>query len=154
MTAILYSTRGGDPTYSNQDWAISLAQEKKAELLLLYVSNVRFLDHLAGPVRVDLVEAELEELGEFLLTMAQERAEKAGYSAEIIIRHGSFREALLEVGKEYNVSTVVLGYPTTDTAITTREYINSLAEFLQSEIGAEVYILETGNVVDHYQPTN
>jgi nucleotide-binding universal stress UspA family protein len=151
MTAILYPTRGGDPTYSNQDWAISLALEREADLLLLYVSNVRFLDLLAGPVRVNLVEAELEELGEFLLTMAQERAEKAGQPAETFVRHGSFREALLEVAKEYNVSTVVLGYPTTDAAITTQEFINSVAKFLQSEIGVEVYVLETGDLVDHYQ---
>jgi nucleotide-binding universal stress UspA family protein len=154
MTAILYPTRGGDPTYSNQDWTINFAKERDAELLLLYVFNVHFLDHLAGPVRMDLIETELDELGEFLLTMAQERAELAGQAAEIITRHGSFREALLEVAEEYNVSTVVIGYPTLDTAHTTQEYINSLAEFLQSEIGVEVYVLETGNIVNHYQPTS
>ena len=86
-----------------------------------------------------------------LAPTAQERAEKAGHSAEIVIRYGSFREALQEVAKEYNVSTVVLGYPTTDTAITTQEYINSLAEFLQTERNVEIYVLDNGDVVDHYQ---
>ena len=152
MTAILYPTRGGDPTFLNQDWVINLALERASDLLLLYVSNVHFLDHLAGPVRVDLVEAELDELGEFLLTMAQERAEKAGQAAEIIIRQGLFREALLEVVEEYNATTVVLGYPTLDTAITTREYIHSLAEFLQKEKGIEVFVLDAGKVVEHHPP--
>lgn len=154
MAAILYPTRGGDPTFRNQDWTINFAKERKAELLLLYVFNVHFLDHLAGPVRMDLIETELDELGEFLLAMAQERAEKAGQSAETITRHGSFREALLEVTEEYNVSTVVLGYPTLDTAYTTQEYIKSLAEFLQSEKGVEVFVLDNGSVVNHYLPVS
>lgn len=152
MTAILYPTRGGDPTFLNQDWVINLARERKAELLLLYVSNVHFLDHLAGPVHLGLVEAELDELGEFLLIMAQERAEKAGQPAEIIVRHGSFRDALSEVTQEYGVATVVLGYPTLDSALTTREYINYLAEFLLNEKGIEVFVLEDGKVVSHHQP--
>lgn len=152
MTAILYPTRGGDPTFLNQDWAINLALERGAQLFLLYVSNVRFLDLLAGPVRVDLVEAELDELGEFLLTMAQERAEKAGQPAEIIVSHGSFRDALFEVTQEHEISTVVLGYPTQDTGLTTHDYINSLAELLKDERGIEVFVLQQGEVVSHHQP--
>jgi hypothetical protein len=72
MTTILRPTRGGEASYPNQDRAIKLAKERDADLLLLYVANVHFLDRLAGPVIVD-VETELEEMGEFLLALAQER---------------------------------------------------------------------------------
>ena len=63
MSTILYPTRGGDSTYLNQDWVFELTREEGASLLLLYVSNVRFLDLLAGPARLDLMEAELDEFG-------------------------------------------------------------------------------------------
>ena len=109
MTTILRPTRGGETSNPNQDRAIALAKERDADLLLLYVANVHFLDRLAGPVIVD-VETELEEMGEFLLALAQERAEKAGVRAKTLVLRGEFREALEQVIQEHEeVTTVVLG---------------------------------------------
>ncbi|GMQ79340.1 MAG: hypothetical protein BMS9Abin02_1921 [Anaerolineae bacterium] len=152
MSTILYPTRGGDSTYLNQDWVFELARGKDASLLLLYVSNVSFLDLLAGPARLDLMEAELDELGEFLLAMAQERAETAGVTAGLVVRRGSFRDALQEVVLEHQVNIVILGYPSQETALTTHEYINSLAQFLQDECAVEVYVIDEGEIIEHYLP--
>ena len=127
MSTILYPTRGGDTTYLNQDWVFELTREEGASFIFLYVSNVRFPDLLAEPARLGLMEAELDELGEFLLAVAQERAETAGVAAGTAVRRGSCRDALKEVLLEHQVATVVLGFPSQDTALTTHDYINSLA---------------------------
>jgi nucleotide-binding universal stress UspA family protein len=153
MTTILYPTRGGESAYLNQDWALSLARERSAELLLLYVSDVRFLDHTAAPVRLDLVEAELEDLGEFLLAMAQERVEKAGQKAETIVRRGEFVNALEETIQERDISVVVLGRPTDDSGITSEGYVGDVARKLQDSANVEVFVIDEGRVAIHLLPT-
>jgi len=150
VTTILYPTRGGDNTYRNQDRVIDLARERQAELLLLYVSDVRFLDHFASPVPVDLVKAELDEMGEFLLAMAQERAEKRGVKAETMVKRGAFTDVLLEVIEKCEANVVTLGRPTTETAITTAEYISEVAQFLVARTGAAVLVIDEGVIVESY----
>ena len=153
MTTILYPTRGGSSAYNNQDWAVSLAQERGADLLLLYVSNVHFLDRTAAPVRLDLVEAEMEDLGAFLLAMAQERVEKAGLKADTIVRSGEFVNTLEEIIQEKGISIVVLGCPTDDTGITSQGYVNDVARHLQASLNVEVYVIGEGRIVIHLLPT-
>jgi hypothetical protein len=119
---------------------------------LLYVSNVRFLEHMLTPVSIDRVWKELDALGEFLLTMAQDRADRVGVTADKAIRHGGFREALKAVIEEEDVSVVVLGRPAQETAITTVDYIQNVAEFLTAETGVEVYLIHEGQVVEHLLP--
>lgn len=150
MATILYPTRAGDMNHPNQDRVIALAEEQAAKLVLLYVSNVNFLDHLAGPVRLDLIETELDHLGEFLLAMVQERAEKSLPEVESIIRKGSFRQVLKEVIQEHGVTAVVLGYPSEETGITTRDYITEVAQWLLAESGVEVFVVDDGRFVAHY----
>ncbi len=154
MRTILYPTRGGDTTHRNQDWVFSQTKESAAKLILLYVSNVRFLDMLRTPVGIDRVWEELDSMGDFLLTMGQDRAEQVGVTAEKAIRHGRFREALKEVIKEENVTTVVLGRPAQGTAITTAEYIQDIAEYLTAETDVEVYLIHEGKVIDHFRTRN
>ena len=105
---ILCPTRGGKDDYPNQDRAVALAKERGVEVLFLYISNVEFLGLTAAPKLID-IEHELDEMGEFMLTMAQERAEKAGVDASTLVKHGHFLEALAEVIGEYEISTVILG---------------------------------------------
>lgn len=152
MATILHPTRGGDTTYRNQDRAAELAKERGANLLLLFVGNVHFLDHARGPVHVDILEQELDGMAEFLLAMGQERAEKTGVQADRVIKHGGFREALVEVVQENDVTAVVLGRPSHDTAHTTIEYISDLAKSIASELGVEAFVVHEGQIVEHYQP--
>ena len=152
MTTILRPTRGGEASYPNQDRAIALAKERNADLLLLYVSNVRFLDRLAGPVLVD-VETELDEMGEFLLAMAQERAEQAGVPAKSLVLRGVFREALAQVLKDHpEVTTVVLGAAVEGTSVTPAGYLEDLVQWCHAEHGVEVIVVRRGEIVEHLKP--
>ncbi len=152
MTTILRPTRGGEASFPNQDRAIAIAKERNADLLLLYVSNVHFLDHVAGPVIVD-IETELDEMGEFLLAMAQERAEKAGVRAETIVRRGEFREALEQVIQEHGkITTLLLGAAIEETSVTPVGYLEEMAKSLLAEYGIEVIVVHEGEIVEHYTP--
>ena len=84
MATILCPTHGGEKSIPNQERAIAIAKDRGADLIFLYVSDVHFLDHLASPILVDL-EAELDEMGQFLCTMASERADKAGVHAQTMV---------------------------------------------------------------------
>jgi nucleotide-binding universal stress UspA family protein len=152
MTTILRPTRGGEASYPNQDRAITLAKERDADLLLLYVANVHFLDRLAGPVIVD-VETELEEMGEFLLALAQERAEKAGVRASTLVLRGEFREALEQVIQEHEeITTVVLGTAVEGTGVTPPGYLENLIQWLLTECGIEVVVVDGGEIIEHHKP--
>ena len=146
MTTILCPTRGGERSFPNQDRAAALAKERNAELIFLYINDVTFLNQVASPVLIDL-EAELEEMGEFLLTMAQDRAAKLGVEAQAIVRQGVFREAIAEVIPEFGVDILVLGSSDEDAGHTTSDYLRSLSAKLSQEHGIEVILLSDGDIV-------
>jgi nucleotide-binding universal stress UspA family protein len=148
---ILCPTRGGQASYPNQDFAIDLAKDKGAELLFLYVTDVRFLGRTASPLVVD-VEKEIDEMGEFMLAMAQERASKANVQADAIVRRGAFRDVLEEVIRENHVHTVVLGTSTQDTGFTTRDFMEELSVELSGETGAEFIVVYQGQVIARHKP--
>jgi nucleotide-binding universal stress UspA family protein len=148
---LLCPTRGGEASYPNQDQAVELAKERDAHLIFLYISNVHFLDLIAAPKVFD-IEAELDEMGEFLLVMAQERAAKAGIEADTIVRRGEFRETLKEVIDEYQVTTVVLGAAGEETGVLTEEYIDALSEELCAETGTEFIVVHQGEIVKFCTP--
>ena len=146
MTAkILCLTRGGEASYPNQDGAIAIAKDQDEELLFLYITSVQFLDYSAAPKVVD-IESELDEMGEFLLVMAQERARKAGVVADILVRRGNFTEVLKDVVQEYPIETVILGSSTGDTGVITEEYISEITEEISREYDVEFIILMDGNI--------
>jgi nucleotide-binding universal stress UspA family protein len=142
MQTVLCPTRGGDASYPDQDRAIALAKERGARLVFLYVTDVRFLFKGSAALVVDM-EHELDEMGEFLLTMAQERAEKQGVTAEAIVRHGSFRQAVSEVAESYQVSLIVFGAPGED-RLTNVSYLRELADELRREHNVEVLLVRQG----------
>ena len=123
MSVILCATRGGEASIKTQQRAIGLAKEREAKLVFIFVADVRFLDHYTAP-RVPAMEGEMEHLGEFLLLMAKERAEKAGVEADFTVRKGVFMAALIEAAKELGASLIVLGRPADD-SVTTLEYLEN-----------------------------
>lgn len=148
MSVILCPTRGGKSSVPNQEWAIRLAKERNARLIFLYVSNVSFLDNLASPLLVDIAH-ELDEMGEFLLAMAQDRARQAGLEADIRVRQGVFREALAEVIREEDVDTVVIGASAEETGVTSQRYLGILAEAIRGH-GIEMLVVKEGELVQRY----
>lgn len=150
VDVILCPTRGGTASYPNQDRAIEIAKERGSELLFLYITNVEFLDHTALAKTVDL-EAEMDEMGEFMLTMAVERAEKEGVIARMAVRRGFFREVIREMIGDFEIDCVVLGSSSGDTGVITEEYIHELMETVSCETGVEFIVVDQGNVVQTYK---
>jgi nucleotide-binding universal stress UspA family protein len=150
MKKILTPTRGGEASQPNQDRAIQIAKEQGAELNFLYIADVSFLDRLASPVLVDM-EAELSEMGEFVLAIAQERAAKQGVEAQALVRSGNFSEVLAEVIEEYDIDTLILGSPASEAALTTREYLTNLTEELGERFDLEILLLSEGEIVYEYK---
>ncbi|MBK5108243.1 MAG: universal stress protein [Anaerolineales bacterium] len=148
---ILCPTRGGKDSYPNQDWAVALAKERGVGVLFLYISNVEFLGLTAAPKLID-IEHELDEMGEFMLTMAQERAEKAEVSASTLVMHGHFRDVLCEVIEEHEIGTVVLGSSTGGTGVVTESYIQSVIDEIHGTTEVEFIIVDSGEIVNTYKP--
>jgi nucleotide-binding universal stress UspA family protein len=148
---ILCPTRGGKGSYPNQDRAIAIAKERGTDILFLYITNVEFLGLTAAPKLVD-IEAELDEMGEFMLVMAQDRAEKASVEATTLVMHGQFREVLAEVIEKHQIGTVVLGSSAGGTGVVTKEYIQELVDHIHSKTGVEFIVVDQGEIVETYQP--
>lgn len=150
-SAILCPTRGGEASFPNQDRAIALAKERDVEVMFLYIVNVEFLGLAASPKLVD-IEGELEEVGEFMLAMAQERADVAGVKSQMIVRRGIFQEVLREVIEEFEIHTVVVGKSAGGTGMITHEYLENLIHEITGMTGVEFVVVDKGEVVDVYTP--
>jgi nucleotide-binding universal stress UspA family protein len=133
MGTILCATRGGEASYRSQDAAIALAQERGDGLLFLFVVDIRFLQKAERAVRPDVVTAEMEKMGEFLLAIAQERAQKQGVEARYVLRHGDLRHELKAAASEEAVDLVVLG----KSAGTGSAFVPADLEAFAAEIEAE-----------------
>jgi nucleotide-binding universal stress UspA family protein len=151
MSAVLCPTRGGEASYPNQDRAIQIAKERDSSILFLYVTDVRFLGRMASPLIVD-VEEEISEMGEFLVAMACERADKAGVVSRTSVMSGAFQDALVAAIEANDVDVVVLGSPGGETGITTKDYLNELTTMLVDEMSVEVYVVDQGEVLEHFTP--
>ena len=141
MGTILCATRGGEASYRTQDAAIALAQERGDELLFLYVVDTHFLDKTERAVRPDVVAEEMSHMGEFLLAMAQERAQKQGVEARYVLRHGDLRHELKAAAREEAVDLVVLGQPAgTGSAFVPADLETFVAE-IEAETGVKACII-------------
>ncbi|MBE9523977.1 MAG: universal stress protein [Chloroflexi bacterium] len=148
MKTILFPTRGGQTSYSNQDAVIALAKQWNAQLIFLHVSNVQFLEKLGHVRHAKIVQDELEDMGEFLLAMACERAEKADWKAKMVVRQGAFMEAVHDVINEHQVDTLVIGAPGSTHAVTTTDFLQSLIQEIREAHQIEVLVVQDGDMID------
>ena len=147
MPTILSPTRGGESSVLNQDRAIALAKERNAELIFLYVSDVQFENELPQETLAN-VAAELEDLGQFILTMAKERAAQEELKAETLVLSGNFRQVLDKVIKENNVDTLILGSPVEEGSVTTPAFLLQLSKELVKEYSLDVILLSAGDILE------
>ena len=152
MTTILCPTRGGKESQPNQDYAIQLAMQRGADLLFLYVSDISIISRSGAPMIVD-IEEEMAEMGDFLVSMAQERAEKAGIHAKTAVRSGIFSNVLREVILANEVSAVVLGGSHEETGTVTHERLQNLSDELGKELSVEFIVVQNGEVLFHTKVT-
>jgi len=141
MGKILCATRGGEASYRTQDATIALAKERGDEILFLYVVDIEFLQKTARAVRPDVVTAEMEKMGEFLLAMAQEQAQKRGVAANYVLRYGNLRRELTGAARELDVTMVVLGKPTGNESAFALADLESFAAKIESETRKEMRII-------------
>jgi len=141
MGKILCATRGGEASYRTQDATIELAQERGDEILFLYVVDIEFLKKTAHAVRPDVVTAEMDKMGEFLLAMAQERAQKQRVAADYVLRHGDMRQELIAAARELDVALVVLGKPTGEKSAFAMAGLESFAARIKVEAEVETRII-------------
>ena len=141
MGKILCATRGGEASYRTQDAAIALAQERGEELLFLYVVDIEFLKKTARAVRPDVVTAEMDKMGEFLLAMAQERAQKQGVAADYVLCHGDLCRELVTTASELDVTLVVLGKPAGEESAFALASLEAFAAKIEAETGVKTLVL-------------
>ncbi len=139
MGIILCTTRGGPASYQTQDGAIALAKERGDTLLFLYVVDLHFLDKTAAPIVVDVGD-EVQEMGEFLLLIAKERAKEQGIEAKTISRIGEVREVIKKVALEEGVSLVLFGKPGGDESAFQLAELEEYTAEIERETGIETII--------------
>ncbi len=110
MSGIVCAIRGGPESRPTIQKAIELAKESGLPLYFLYVVNLDFLSYTSSS-RVQVITHEMEQMGEFILLMAQEEAREQGVEAQGVVRQGSLREALIEFAREIEADYLVLGCP-------------------------------------------
>lgn len=154
MKKILCPTRGGEGSYINQDKAIEIAAERGLDILFLYISNVGFLLNLRTPLMAKVIQNGLDDLGEFILTIAQERAEKKNVTADICLKHGIFFNALKETIEENDIETLFMGSSSEDEGFTTTEYLDNLIEHVHEFADLEIVVARKGKIIKQVQKTN
>jgi nucleotide-binding universal stress UspA family protein len=104
------------------------------------VIDTHFLDKTAAPIVVD-VGNQLHNMGEFLLAMARERAERQGVSVQSICRPGRVRDEIKAVAREEQVDIVVLGKPSGEADAFAMEELKAFAAEIEAETDSQVVIV-------------
>ncbi|MHB0875346.1 MAG: universal stress protein [Anaerolineae bacterium] len=142
MGLVLAAIRGGPASNGAEDTAIELARAGGHRLLFLHVVEGSLFDLGAG-VRTEAVIEELRELGEFVVTMAQERARAAGVEADGLVRVGHVPDEIVAIVKERGADVLVLG--TSQRAAPLRPAPggrqSALAQRVHQETGADVVVV-------------
>ena len=141
MNKILCATRGGEASRRTQEAVIEMARKEGASILFLYVVDVEFLRLTARGVRPDVVSTEMEHMGEFLLAIAVERAQKAGVAAEAVVRHGPLIEALESAAEEHGADAVAFGRPAGVESSFSLSDLETMAARIGEDMGIETFIV-------------
>jgi len=139
MPGIVSAIRGGPASRPTIDRSIRLAAETGEEIYFIYIVNVDFLSHTAVS-RVHALIEEMNEMGEFILLHAQERALAQGVSAQGVVRKGNVRAEITQLCRELKASYLVLGRPGGSEQKDTfdPEMLHEFRETVERETGAQV----------------
>ena len=140
MGLILCATRGGEASYRTQQAAIDLAKESGDEIVFLYVSDLSFLNKTAAPIVVD-IENELDQMGDFFLLMAKERAAEHGVDARVLTHKGSVRDEIKKAARDEGATLVVLGRPMGKQSAFQMTSLQAFALEIETETGAKTIIV-------------
>lgn len=143
MSGIICAIRGGLASRNTIDKGVELASERELPLYFLYVLNLDFLAHTASS-RVRTITNEMEQMGNFILLIAQEKALEMGVVAEGVIRKGKIGEEIVDMCREISAEYVVLGKPVgqEEEDIFTHERIIEFGRWIEDKSGARVILVE------------
>lgn len=143
MSGIVCAIRGGPASRGTIDRAVELAGKVDLPLYFLYVLNLDFLSHTASS-RVKTIKKEMQQMGDFILLIAQEKALELGISAKGEVRQGSVGEEIIELCREVGAEYVVLGHPLgqEEDDIFTQERILKFISRIEAESEAKVILVK------------
>jgi nucleotide-binding universal stress UspA family protein len=142
MGLIVCATRGGEAGRRTQERAVALAKERGDELVFLCVFDPAFAGNLSDALTEALVK-EQQWLGRTLMNVAQSRARKRGVNAGAVIRSGPVLENIVDFVRESCASTLVIGEPKVDSALSAFELdtVQSCADQMVDDTGIEVVVV-------------
>ena len=105
------ATRGGEASRATEDTAIAMAREHDAELIFLYVADASFAEGHSGKFAIEMVEAEVRNIGQLVLEQARLRAKERGVAARAEIREGHVVDEIQHfVEKHKGMDAMVVGH--------------------------------------------
>jgi nucleotide-binding universal stress UspA family protein len=143
MAGIVCAIRGGPSSQPTIDRAIQLAKEEDLQIHFLYVVNLDFLAH-TNKSRVNTLDKEMHQMGEFILISAQDRAMARGIHADGVVRNGVIADEIINLARDLEADYVILGSPQVETEanVFTRQRLEDFSQRIRSESGAEVVLVE------------
>lgn len=145
MGVIVCATRGGEGSRAVQLRAVEKARSEDHKLIFLYVVDV----HVVGEFDENLqraVNAEFHWLGQSLLYIARQRAERAGIDAEIAIRDGAVKEEIERFLRESGASLLMLGTPRGTSPAFGDDAIEQFAKTIEEDVGVPVELVHPEDV--------
>ncbi len=141
MSGIVCAIRGGPASQDTIAEAIALAQQTDLQLYFLYVVNLDFLSRTSSS-RVHTINEQMEQMGEFILLNAQDKAAAQDVDAEGVIRHGDVGEQIIELCHELDADYLVVGRPKIEQEDTvfTQELLRQFIERTEEQTGAKVIL--------------
>jgi nucleotide-binding universal stress UspA family protein len=142
LPGIVCAVRGGPASQSTINRAINLAREAALPLYFIYVVNLDFLSHTASS-RVHTITEEMQEMGDFILLNAREKAHAKGIDAQGVVRKGNVGEQIIIMCKEVDADYLILGQPRglENKDVFTHEIINQFRRRIESISGAQIVLV-------------
>jgi nucleotide-binding universal stress UspA family protein len=142
MGLIVCATRGGEAGRRTQERAVALAKERGDELVFLCVFDPAFAGNLSDALSEAVVQ-EQQWLGRTLMNVAQSRARKRGVNAHAVVRSGPVVENIEDFVRESCASTLVIGEPKVDSALSAfgLDTVQSCADQMVDRTGIDVVVV-------------
>ncbi len=143
MSGIVCAVRGGPDSQPTIQRAIALAKETGLPLFFLYVVNLDFLDS-TNRSRTHTISKEMAQMGEFILLMAQSKAEAQGITAQSAIKHGQVTDEIATQCHEVDAGYLVIGQPQfekEDNVFTAARHA-AFIQHIETQTGAKVILPE------------
>lgn len=138
---IVCATRGGQGSRAAQLAAIERARATGKRLIFLYVVDVPLIEAY-DEVLSEAMRAEFHWLGEALLNIAQQRAEREQIEAEIVICEGDVMEEIETFLQASEAAVLMLGAPRGTTPdVFGDDAIERFANAIETDTGVAVEVV-------------